>query len=118
MAATASGTGKDPSVSCKHSTQPDTGPLTSIPQITPALALPVFTETARTSAHASVSNKLSTQPDTSPLTSIPQTIPTLLPVFTETASARPSPATYRLRSILIRLLQVVSASILIVIGFV
>ena len=64
-----------------------------------------------------VSSNLSTQPATSP--SVPQTTLPLLPVFTdsETASAHhdPSPAS---RGILISLLQVVSVSILIVIGFV
>jgi hypothetical protein len=68
----------------------------------------------------SVSSKLSTQPATTTSPSVPQTTPPLLPVFTETARARrprgrPSPAAYRLRSILINLLQVVSV---IVIGFV
>ena len=52
----------------------------------------------------------------SPLTSVPQTTPTLLPFFAKTASGHVS--IYRLKGILISLLQVVSVSILIVIGFV
>ena len=56
---------------------------------------------------------LSTQP-ASP--SVPQTTLALLPAFTETASAsarrRRSPAAYRLRSILIDLLQVVSVIVI------
>ena len=72
---------------------------------------------------SSATSKLSTtstQPlaDTSSLTSVPQTpTPALLrvPFFAKTASGH---AIYRLRCMLISLLQVVSMSILIVIGFV